>query len=221
MRTEAIQKLVGRPVKDIYGRYVGYVVGFSVDTTSELRSVGVDQGSGEFAEYPNNRIISDKDGLIVVPGWKVETEGLGKEAELVRRRTRALEDLAKEGEIPPHLHEEMYKQYSEQLTSLQQSYDNLAQKLRRRIEELDHQGEVVDRFLANVKVQFRSGEIDEGTFKVASDYCVSMKARDVREREDLAKVLGMITEPLPSTTSAVSPAEEHVTVEIVADAPTT
>ena len=218
MRTEVIQKLVGRPVKDIYGRYVGYVVGFSVDTTGELRSVGVDQGSGEFAEYPNNRIISDKDGLIAVPSWKVETEGLGKETEMVRRRAQALEDLAKEGEIPTHLYEEMYKQYSEQLTKLQESYNNLGQRLRRRKEELDHQGELLDRFLANVKVQFRSGEIDEGTFKVASDYCVSMKERDVREREDLAKVLRIITEPLTSaTTSAVSTEAEQLTVETVAE----
>ncbi len=221
MRSEAVQKIVGRPVKDIYGRYVGYVVGFSVDTTGELRSVGADQGSGEFVEYPSNRIVSDKDGLIVIPSWKVDTDSLAKETEMVRRRAQALEDLKKEGEIPSHVYDEMYKQYSGQLRSLQESYNNLGQRLRRRVEELDHQGEVLERFLANVKVQFRSGETDEATFKVASDYCLSMKSRDAKEKEDIARVLSLITAPLtPEATTAITPETETVAIETVATSST-
>ncbi len=91
MRTEAIQKLVGRPVKDSFGRYAGYVVGFSVDTSGELQFVGIDQGNGDFAEYPGRRILVDRDGLVVIPAWKVEAEEFRKEFDIVTRRLRALD----------------------------------------------------------------------------------------------------------------------------------
>ncbi len=67
MRAEALEKLVNRPVKDTYGRYVGFVVGFSVDTAGDLKSVGVDQGDGEFTEYSSDRVVSTADGFVVIP----------------------------------------------------------------------------------------------------------------------------------------------------------
>ncbi len=217
MRSEVIQKLVGRPVRDVYNRYVGYVVGFSVDTTGELTSVGVDHGRGEFIEYPNTRIMSDKDGLVVIPTWKSETDGLAKETEMVRRRAKALDDLAAEGEIPKHLYEEMFNQYGGQLKGLQESYKTLEEKINNRLGEIENQTEVVERFLANVKVQFRSGELDESTFKVVSDYCSTMKGRNLKETEDLSRVLRLITEPLtqPSTEPAIAP--EQVPAQTVSE----
>jgi hypothetical protein len=215
MRSEVIQKLVGRPVRDVYGRYVGYVVGFSVDTTGELTSVGVDHGSGEFIEYPNTRIISDKDSLVVIPSWKIETDGLAKETETVRRRAKAADDLAAEGEIPKHLYDEMFNLYGGQLKTLQESYKALAEKIKNRLGEIENQSDVVDRFLANVKVQFRSGEIDESTFKVVSDYCSTMKGRNIKETEDLSRVLRLITEPLTQPASPETAETEPVPVQTV------
>ena len=104
MRAEALEKLVDRPVKDSYGRYVGFVVGFSVDTSGELKSVGVDQGNGEFTEYPSQRIVPAAEGFVLIPAWKVECDDLGKEIDGVRRRAKALQDLAREGELEERGH---------------------------------------------------------------------------------------------------------------------
>jgi hypothetical protein len=218
MRSELIQNRVGRPVKDAYGRYFGTVVGFSVDSSGELKSVGLDQCGGEFQEFASNRIIADKDGFIVIPSWKVDAEALGRETETIRRRAQALADLEKEGEVPPELHDEMHNQYDGEFKTLQESYSHLHHEVQQRIETLERQGKSLDRFLLNLKVQFRSGEIDEETFKSETEYCASIKGRDNKEKEDLLNLLSNVIEPVMSGTAiGVDTEEESEPIEAVAE----
>jgi hypothetical protein len=196
MRAEALEKLVNRPVKDTYGRYVGFVVGFSVDTSGDLKSVGVDQGNGEFTEYPSQRVVSTADGFVVIPAWKIECDSLGKEVDGVRRRAKALQDLARDGEIPRSLYEEMIGKYTAEASKTQSSYKELAESMVVRIGELEGQKENLDRFLVDVKVQFRAGEIDEAAYKVAAESCQAMQKRNAEEMADLSKTLKFATEPL-------------------------
>ena len=196
MRAEALEKLVDRPVKDSYGRYVGFVVGFSVDTSGELKSIGVDQGNGEFTEYPSKRIVSTSDGFVVIPGWKVECDSLGKEIDGVKRRAKALQDLAREGEIPRAIYDDMMAKYSSEASKIQGSYKSLAESMVVRVGELEGQKETLERFLVDIKVQFRAGEIDEAAYKVASDSCEAMQTRNAQETEDLSRMLKTVTEPM-------------------------
>lgn len=209
--------MVGKPVRDIYGRYAGYVVGFSVDTNGELQFVGIDQGNGEFTEFEGRRVIQDKDSIVVIPAWKVETEALRKEIEVVRRRVQALEALAKDGEITPSIYQQMCDQYNGQLKSLQETHGSLVQELTERLEQLERKGESLDSFLANTKVQFRAGEIDEGTYKVASEYCTSMRAKDAKEKEEIQAVLRALTQATaPTVAEVVSKAKPQVQLEAAA-----
>jgi hypothetical protein len=202
MRAEALEKLVNKPVKDTYGRYVGFVVGFSVDTSGELKSVGVDQGNGDFTEYPHQRIASTADGFVVIPEWKVQCDALGKEVEGVRRRAKALQELAREGEVSRSLFDDMMGKYSEEASTIQGSYKSLAENMVVRIGELEGQKEQLDRFLVEVKVQFRAGEIDEAAYKVAAESCQAMQTRNSQEMAELTKMLKSATEPLgPATPS--------------------
>jgi hypothetical protein len=198
MRAEALEKLVNKPVKDTYGRYVGFVVGFSVDTSGDLKSVGVDTGNGEFTEFPNERIVSTAEGFVVIPSWKVECDSLGKEMEGVRRRAKALQELAREGEVPRTLFDDMMGRYQEEAGKIQGSYKSLAESMVVRIGELEGQKESLDKFLVDVKVQFRAGEIDEAAFKVAAESCQAMQTRNSQEMSELSKMLKAATEPLSS-----------------------
>jgi hypothetical protein len=198
MRAEALEKLVNKPVKDTYGRYVGFVIGFSVDTSGDLKSVGVDTGNGEFTEFPNERIVSTAEGFVVIPSWKVECDSLGKEMEGVRRRAKALQELAREGEVPRTLFDDMMGRFQEEAAKIQGSYKSLAESMVVRIGELEGQKESLDKFLVDVKVQFRAGEIDEAAFKVAAESCQAMQTRNSQEMGELSKMLKTATEPLAS-----------------------
>jgi CdvA-like protein len=208
MRAEALEKLVDRPVKDTYGRYVGFVVGFSVDTSGDLKSVGVDQGNGEFTEYPSERIVSTAEGFVLIPSWRVECDSLGKEIDGVKRRAKALQELAKEGEIPRTLYEEMMGKYQDEAGKIQGNYKSLAEGMVVRIGELEGQRESLDRFLVNVKVQFRAGEIDEAAYKVAAECCQAMQKKNQQETEDLGKMLKATTEPLAQQQQQQQPPQQ-------------
>jgi len=202
MRAEALEKLVNKPVKDTYGRYVGFVVGFSVETSGDLKSVGVDIGNGEFSEYPSNRIVSTEEGFVVIPAWKVESDALGKKMDGLRRRAKALQELAREGEIPRPLFDETMGKYTQEASEVQGTYKSLAETMVVRVGELEEQKETLDRFLVDVKVQYRSGEIDEAAYKVASECCDAMQKKNAQEREELSKMLRLATEPLGSSQPA-------------------
>jgi hypothetical protein len=219
MRAEALEKLVDRPVKDTYGRYVGFVVGFSVDTSGDLKSVGVDQGNGEFTEYPSERIVSTADGFVLIPAWKVECDSLGKEIDGVRRRAKALQELAREGEIPRTVFDELMSKYSDEAGSIQGHYKSLAEGMVVRIGELEGQKESLERFLVNVKVQYRAGEIDEAAYKVAATCCQSMQKRNSQEMEDLGKMLKATTEPLTQQQAQQPPQQKQVAHPPVQQAP--
>lgn len=196
MRAEALEKLVDKPVKDTYGRYVGFVVGFSVDTSGEMKSIGVDQGNGDFTEYPHERVVTTADGFTLIPEWKVSCDSLSREVEAVKRRAKALQDLAREGEISRSLFEDMMSKYSDEASKIQGSYKSLTEGMAMRMGELEGQRETLDRFLANIKVQFRAGEIDEAAFKVAAESCQSMLKRNSQEMEEISRTLKAATEPL-------------------------
>lgn len=219
MRAEALEKLVDRPVKDTYGRYVGFVVGFSVDTSGDLKSVGVDQGNGEFTEYPSERVVSTADGFVVIPAWKIECDHLGKDIDGVRRRAKALQELAREGEIPRTLYDEMIGKYSEEASKIQDTYKSLAESMVVRIGELEGQKENLDRFLVNIKVQFRAGEIDETAYHVAAESCQAMQKRNSQEMEDLTKMLKATTEPLTSSQPQQQPQPQQQAPKPVAQPP--
>ena len=215
MRAEALEKLVDKPVKDSYGRYVGFVVGFSVDTSGDLKSVGVDQGNGEFSEYPSERIVSTAEGFVVIPSWRVECDALGREVDGVRRRAKALQELAKEGEIPRPLYEEKMSKYNEEAAKIQGNYKSLSEGMVVRVGELEEQKENLERFLVDIKVQFRAGEIDEAAFKVAAESCQAMQKKNSQEMEDLGRMLKAVTEPLtPPQQSQPSPQKQQAQAPI-------
>ena len=51
----------------------------------------------------------------------------------------------------------------------------------------------VERFLGGLKVQFRAKEIDEETYKAASDSTVEMMTRDEQERSEILFTLTWLT----------------------------
>lgn len=209
MRPDTALKLIGRPVKDLYGRWMGFAVGFSIDTSGDVKTVGVDEGRGKFIEYPGSRIIADKDGFIVVPGWKIEGEALTKEIEMINKRLKSLNDLAREGEIDQHLFEKNSPQYNERLAKMRESCNDFAARINSRVKELDEQEETMNEFLVNLKVYYRSGEMDEASFKAQIEYCNSMKARDAREREELASIMGVLSTTFSSMGASLEPEEDE------------
>ncbi|MFQ5762409.1 MAG: CdvA-like protein [Candidatus Bathyarchaeia archaeon] len=225
VQAEGLQRFIGKPAKDLYGRYVGSVIGVSLDPFGEIGAVGIDEGKQGLVEHPRNQIMVGDDALIVVPDWKLEVEAFRKDNTHTMRKIEALEELNKSGEIPQYVYEELSQNYKDSMDSLQQSYVHLTEKLKSRAHELMDYAKHIERFLGNVKVQHKTGEMSDEVFKVAHDNLAFEIGSAGKEREDIVSILETLTIPLDTlrtehhTQSQPAVEQGPVTVHLTDDAP--
>ena len=98
MHAQTLEKLVKKSVKDSYGRFIGHVIGFSLDSSGNMKGLGVDHGSSTFREYPRERILIDANGenIVLLPEWKENVDKLRNNTLTVKKRTRAINELKTE-----------------------------------------------------------------------------------------------------------------------------
>lgn len=213
MHSGVLDKLIGKPIRDTYGRYVGTVVGLYFDATGQPKSVGVEEVGGNFVEYTSNRVIFDKDDLLLIPNWKVDVERFTREIDMTQRRANALKDLLNEGEISETAYGDLCKEYDEQIGGLKDSHSMLMDTLSSRTKELERRKVDIEKFLVHIKVQYRTGEIDDDTFKVVSRNLQLMLERDDQEREQILSILNNLESgeaPVKEITVEGSGEEEQV-----------
>lgn len=194
LQYEALQKFIGKPAKDIYRRYIGYVVGITLDSNGRLNSVGVDRG-GSFEEFSSNQIIIEDDTLILIPSWKLEAEKFKKQHDLTLKRFQALDELLKNNEIPEYVYNELCKQYKDSLAELEEEHKNLIDSLNRRMKALEEHIRHLERFLGHLKVQHKAGEISDETYRLASEYLTSVISKTIEEKKDVESTIQMLTAP--------------------------
>ncbi len=193
MHAQTLTRLVKRPVKDTYGRFFGHVIGFSLDSSGQMKGVGVELGSGSFKEFPTERVILDGESIILLPEWREQVEKLKKNTIVAQKRSEVLDDLRSEGEVPQYVYEELKAKYGAEITELRSSFDSITSILKTRVKELESTRMDVERFLGGLKVQFRAKEIDEETYKAASESTVEMMTRDEQERSEILFTLTWLT----------------------------
>ena len=88
MHALTLEKLVKKPVKDTYGRHLGHVIGYSLDSSGNMKGLGVDHGSSTFQEYPRERILIEGNGnhIVLLPEWKENVDKLRKNTLIVKKR---------------------------------------------------------------------------------------------------------------------------------------
>jgi len=187
------QRYMGKRVRDIYGRYVGFVVGLTKDPFGDLRSIGVDSGERGLVEFPGQCVNADGDSLVLLPGWNVDSDKFKRETLLVNNRMQAVEDLIKEGEITREEYQEFQKVYQDYRAKLNEVKKVLDEKIKRRLMDLDRESKDIKRLTTNVKVQFKSGEVDAESFRASLQYTSVMKERVDKERSDISATVSLLS----------------------------
>lgn len=200
---------MGKRVKDTYGRYVGFVVGTSTDPFGEPRAIAVDSGQGGFTEIPSQYVRQDGDFLVMTPTWRLDAEKFGKENGLVQSRAQAIEDLLKEGEISQDEYAETLKVYDGYKAKLAEVRKHLEERLKKRDQELDKENREIKRLSTNIKVQFRSGEIDAESFRSSLQYASLMRERIEREKNDVAITFNSLTSPSEPQVVQTTPQQQE------------
>ena len=218
MHAQALEKLVKKPVKDTYGRNLGQVIGFSLDSSGSMKGLGVDHGTGQFVEYPRERIIIDgsSETIILLPEWQEDVDKLKKNTQIAKKRTHVLEKLRAQGEIPEHAFEDLKSSYECEIDNLKSSCSSIIDKLETRIGNIESSRLTTEKFLSTLKVQYHSDEIDEETFKRASQSTIDMMDKDTLERHEIANILNWLSIDNKTETKLPEPII-HTEPEPVAD----
>ena len=187
MRIDDPTTLIGRAVRDVYGRDLGRCVGFTVDLGGKVSAVGVQSGLW-FYEYPVDCIVSNDKDAVVMPEWKMQARRFGLEKGTLEKRMKALNALLSKGEISHKVYDDLAGSLSPAL----EGHERLADLLVRRLEELEEVDDRISSFMARVMLEGVSEELKQDVVKRITDYCMSAKLMNGSEKLDLTGALDLI-----------------------------
>ena len=195
MRVEDLRRSAGKPVRDIYGRHSGVLNGYTIDSEDRVTMVALEVGGGQLRRFPANRFVTGDEGPLLLPEWKLQTEGIGKDISTLKKRIEALKVLGSEGEVSSHSYEELENEYSSKLRALEENYNRLSEQLSARIQELDEEVATLEHMIVEAKIQYRAGEIDNESYELLNGNCVNLRAKNLQEKEEIQRVLKSAGEP--------------------------
>jgi hypothetical protein len=156
---------VGKQVKDIYGTYIGKVVGIITEIDGEIETVGVDCGSGGLKQLPYDQLVIQGDYVFFIPKWRLDAQRLLRQKSLTLKRIKALQDIVAENDSMKEDAELVYLKYEKKLAELEGNEKQVNDRLDARLAELDAEAKNIKAVLFDAKLQFRSNEMKEETYQ--------------------------------------------------------
>jgi len=197
---------VGKQVKDIYGTYIGRVVGIITEIDGEIETVGVDCGSVGLRQLPYEQLVMQGDYVFFIPRWRLDAQKLLRQKSLTLKRIKALQDIVAENDSMKEDAELVYLKYEKKLLDLEVTEKQVNDNLAARVAELDSEARNVKAVLFDAKLQFRSNEIKEETYqqiKVQTDELIEHVNNEKTEISNVsAKLASQTIENISSASVA-------------------
>lgn len=190
---ELLRKFLGKPVRDIYGRNLGNVVGIILDEQGGVGAIGIERGDGGFSKYFAENILIKGEELVLVPSWKVNAESFQRGITHTEKRIDALDQLFSSGRISEQTYKNMKNSYEGMVGQRNNARENLLSQLKNRSTDLVNESNVLEEFLANIEVQHLTGELDEESYSLAIDSLKMAYNRMIAEKNDIDSVLDEVT----------------------------
>ena len=207
-------EFVGKQVKDMYGTFMGKVVGIITDTDGSIESVGVDCGSVGLKQLPYEQLLVQGDYVIFIPRWRLDAQKLLRQKNLTLQRIRGLQDIVAENDLMKDDAELVYLKYEKRLHDLVENEKSVNDELQARLNELDTENRSIKTVLFDAKLQFRSNEITEDAYQQISTHTNELIERISTEKSEINSVKMKLaqqtlenialTPRLPSTTTSTS-----------------
>ena len=157
-------EIIGKNVKDMYGIFMGKVIGTITDIDGSIQSIGIDCGSQGLQQIQYEQIVVQNDVVIFIPKWRLDSQRLIREKQLTLRRLKALMDIASENDHMKEDAEMIHEKYKSKLVTLDETESEIKAKLEERMTELEEETKSARMLLFDAKVQCKSNEISDATF---------------------------------------------------------
>ena len=203
-------EIIGKNVKDMYGTFMGKVVGTITEIDGSIQSVGIDCGSQGLQQIQFEQLVAQGDNVIFIPKWRLDSQRLIREKQLTLRRLKALMDIVSENDDMKADAEIIHEKYKFKLASLDEMESEIKSKLEGRLIELDTQMKSAKMLSFDAKVQFKSNEISEATFETVKSCTTEVIEHVAHEQSEISNVKSRIADLELEVQEITSPAEAKI-----------
>ena len=193
MSKEEIE-FIGKQVKDMYGTFIGKVVGTITDIDGSVQTVGVDCGSEGLRQIPFEQLVVQGAFVIFIPRWRLEAQRLLREKGLTLRRIRALIDIVSENDDMKEDAELIHEKYKMKLLTLEETEKQIKEKLDHRLAELDSQLKSIRMLVFDAKLQYKSNEISDAKYESVKTQTVEIVEHIEHEKAEIVNIQHRITD---------------------------
>ena len=203
-------EIIGKNVKDMYGTFMGKVVGTITEIDGSIQSVGIDCGSQGLQQIQFEQLVAQGDNVIFIPKWRLDSQRLIREKQLTLRRLKALMDIVSENDDMKADAEIIHEKYKFKLASLDEMESEIKSKLEGRLIELDTQMKSAKMLSFDAKVQFKSNEISETTFETVKSCTTEVIEHVTHEQSEISNVQSRIADLELEVQEITTPAEAKI-----------
>jgi len=187
-------KIIGKNVKDMYGTFMGKVIGTITDIDGSIQSVGIDCGSQGLQQIPYEQSVAQGEVVIFIPKWRLDSQRLIREKQLTLRRLKALIDIVSENDDMKADAEIIHEKYKSKLVSLDETEREIKAILDARLIELDEQMKSAKMLSFDAKVQYKSNEISDATFEIVKSCTTEVIEHVTHETAEISNVKSRIAD---------------------------
>ena len=188
-------EFVGKLVKDMYGAYVGKVIGLVTGIDGSIESIGVDCGSIGLKQISYEQLLVQGDYVIFIPKWRMEAQKLLRQKTLTLKRVKALENLVIDNDLMKDDAEVLRLIYEKRMVDLESNEQDVINTLNSRLQELDLQSTTIKTIIFDAKLQFRSNDIVQETYEQINTNSTELLDRIKLEKDEINSFLSRITQP--------------------------
>ena len=181
-------EFIGKQVKDMYGTYIGKVIGTITDIDGSVQTVGVDCGSEGLKQVPFEQLVVQGQYVIFIPRWRLDAQRLLREKGLTLRRIRALIDIVSENDDMKEDAELIHEKYKMKLLTLDETEKKIKEKLEQRLADLDNQLKSIRMLRFDAKLQNKSNEISDAKYESVKTHTVEIIEHIEHEKAEIVNI---------------------------------
>jgi CdvA-like coiled-coil domain len=187
-------EFVSKKVKDMYGTFIGKVVGIITDLEGSIESVSVDCGSSGIKNLPYEQLLVQGDYVIFIPRWRLDAQKLLREKSLTLKRIKALQEIVADNDNMKDDAELVYLKYEKRLDDLGESSKEIVERLHQRISEIDMESKRIKAVLFDAKLQYKSNEITEDIYQQITMHTNELIDHVNLEKNEINNIVNKLTQ---------------------------
>ena len=198
-------EFVSKKVKDMYGTFIGKVIGIITDIEGSIESVSVDCGSGGVKNLPYEQLLVQGDYVIFIPRWRLDAQKLLREKSLTLKRIKALQEIVADNDSMKDDDAELiYLKYEKRLDDLGENTKEIVERLHQRISEIDMESKRIKSILFDAKLQYKSNEITDDIYQQITMHTNELIEHVNLEKTEINNIINKLTQQTIDNTATAN-----------------